>query len=514
MERLTCDIGTLMRVDFHFSTVVWGKWHSGVFLDVNLPSLLAPDNLAAFAERHNVLYRIFTSANDVKRIKSTKAFEQASQIVQFEFIECAVENTTNPIGMHHELWRRSITDAEKAGAMVLFVPPDVIWANGCMRHVAELAAAGKRAIFMTYMRVVSETCVPAAMERYLSQDGAVLNASSRELVSLMMDHIHPLTLTYLRDSPNFPIHPEFILWSVPGEGFLMRVLVREMFAYDPALVDLNQQALPAHPIDPEILHYINDSDDLFALSLAPLTKDIEWYAEYRRYDPLKIGSWWLTYDSPANDSVALCPFYVHAGPRDEARWRRVEMESDVLIQGAIGTREVLRIIGALADDTYRYLRQVLSLALMSTHLSRMVRVAGPITLFLPTNDAMLRWMFEEGAALIDAPRGRKLVDLILDHVIFGPLPLAERKDAVLNTAGGRTRRLTWVGDEPAIDGVALLVPPKPLGRDWSYRSDVWGIAVGSVLPPARSVLPAVAVGGEECQPREEAEPETGAKSCT
>jgi hypothetical protein len=76
----------------------------------------------------------------------------------------------------------------------------------------------------------------------------------------------------MHDSPNFPIHPELILWSVPGEGFLMRVLVREMVAYDPSLFDLNHQALLAHAPDLDDVHYVTDSDDVFALSFAPLAR--------------------------------------------------------------------------------------------------------------------------------------------------------------------------------------------------------------------------------------------------
>src|SRR6516164_8204503 len=101
-----------IRKTFQFSTVVWGPWHTGVFLDVNLTSLLAPGNLAAFAQKHDVSYRIFTSKND---------------------------------------------DARIAGAMILLIPPDVVWSNGAFGHIADIAALGKKAIFMTYMRVVSET---------------------------------------------------------------------------------------------------------------------------------------------------------------------------------------------------------------------------------------------------------------------------------------------------------------------------------------------------------------------
>jgi len=474
-------------VHFHFSTVVWGPWHTGVFLEVNLPSLLAPENLPAFAASHRVTYRIFTSAADAVRIQSTPSYKRASEIVPFEFIEVPVENIDDPIAMHHQLWRRSIVEAERAGAMILFVPPDVIWANGSFRHVAELASRGKRAIFMTYMRVISESCVPEARRRHLSADGAVLSASSRNLVDLLLENIHPLTLTYLRDSPNFPIHPEFILWSVPGEGFLMRVLVREMFAYDPTLVDLNQQALPAHALDPELSHFVNDSDDLFALSLAPLHKDMDWYADPQALDAFKIGSWWLTYDSPANDVAAGHHFYIHRGDRNDAKWRRVELQSDVLIRRLIGTREVLRAIRAITDRELSMARGILSAALFTTKLSFFARRGALLTLLLPTNGVLRRWALESGHDLL-AKGGRPLLVRLLDHVLVGRLPPMREGEgeAVVSTLRGGTRKLSWQDGNAHVDGVRLKGPGFPLAWDWSYGSDSWGIPIDAVLPPPLS----------------------------
>lgn len=463
---------------FHFSTVVWGEWHTGVFLDVNLPSLLAPDNLSAFVERFQVQYRIFTSPESARQIAQSPAFRRASEIVKFELIECKIDRTTNPIGMHHLLWNRSIDEAKSAGAMILFVPPDVIWANGALRHVAEIAQAGKRAIFMTYMRVVSETCVPEARRRHLAADGAVLDAQPRELVELAMQYIHPLTLTYMRDSENFPVHPEFVLWPVAGEGMLMRVLVREMFAYDPAMFELNRQALLAHPPDRDLVHYITDSDDLFALSLAPLRKDIDWYAHRRPLDVARIAQWWLTYDSPGNDVVAAEYFHVHRGDRTPALWRRAELQSDVLIQRVQGAREVLRTLTSIDHPAARHALRIGAMALIETRLARRVHAAQPFTLLVPQNDAILRWLLAGGETILASPRA--LLRVILGHIVIGRLDLRRGEDTVLRTLAGTRRQLSWENDAPRVDDVPL----SPEGFRFagkSYQSSNTGYLLDGVL---------------------------------
>ena len=472
-------------MDFVFSTVVWGPWHTGVYLDVNLPSLLASGNLAAFAQKHRVKYRIFTSSCDIARIEACPAYRRAREMVPFELIACPVEQAPNPIAMHHQLWRRSIEETRAAGAMILFVPPDVIWSNGSFRHVAEHFERGKRAVFMTYMRVISETCVPEVRRLHLAQDGVTIDAPSRRLVELALQHIHPLALTSLRDSPNFSIHPELILWPIAGEGFLMRVLVREMFAYDPRLFELNQQALPAEAPDPDLVHYITDSDDLFSLSLAPVAKDADWYARPQRLDPLKIGNWWLTYDSPANDFVASRYFYVHSVSRTPEKWRRAEIESDMVMKRIVGTREVLRVLSAIARDETRYAQQLLMLALVETKLAYVAHSRNPITVLIPPNPAVRRWMFEERETLTKPRLSRKLMDVVRDYVILGPLPLKPGKEADLKTARGGDRKLTWLGNQPLIDGVALQPPGFPLGANWSYTKDGWAFIIDGILPSSR-----------------------------
>jgi hypothetical protein len=463
-------------VYFHFCTAVWGPWHLGAFLGVNLPSLLAERNLPAFAARHKVLYRIFTSPADAARIKASAVFRRAERIVPFELVECVHEQPAQPIAMHHAIWRRSIDEARAAGAMVLFVPPDVVWSNGSYGHLADLAAQGKRAIFITYLRVVHETSVPEVKRRYANADATIIDAPARDLADLAMRHIHPLALTYLRHSPNFPVHPEFILWPVAGEGLSMRVLVREMFAYDPRLVDLNTQALAAHPIDPALVHHVTDSDDLFSLSLAPASQDIEWYLRPQRLEPLKVASWWLGYDSPLNDAIAAKYFRIHPVPCTPAAWRAVEQASDVLMRRMAGMREALRILSAVSDPDAEQSRRVLMMAIAATRLARMLPASDRLTILLPNNAAIMRWLLDGGDALLRPPYRMPLIDLLLDHAVLGHLADHNGQEASLTTLRGAPRRLTWREDTPLIDGVA--VRPRSIEAG-SHRAHL----IEAVLPP-------------------------------
>jgi hypothetical protein len=472
---------------FHFSTAVWGPWHTGVFLDANLPSLLAPGNLSAFAARHDVVYRIFSTRHDLHSIKKTPVFQLARQIVRFELIECALDAVDEPLIMHHRLWQRSINEAREAGAIVLFIPPDVVWSDGSFAHIAELVASGKRAILSTFVRVVCETAVPAVKRAFGKKDAPIIEVSPRQLVRVALEHIHPLSLTYMRDSPIFPIHPELVLWAVPGEGMLMRVLCRELFAFDPRRFHLNQKAQLEDVEDSDLIHLITDSDDLFALSLARLEQDVDWYSKPRRLSELEIGRWWLTYDSPANDIIVRKPVYIHDGPMTPAKWRRVEIESGFLVNRLLGIREILRAIIWMPRQATRYAQLVVSMALLETRLAELLDVASPVTLFIPTDAAMTRWMLGNGAKAYLSEPGRALAELILGHIVVGHIDLIPGRDETLVTAGQSRRQLSWTGNRPLLDGVAVGSPGVAVRHHWAYLLD-------DVLPatsPARRVHAAI-----------------------
>ena len=74
------------------------------------------------------------------------------------------------------VWRAATDHARRREAFVLLMPPDVAWANGSLAQLCTAIRSGKRAIFMTYPRVISETIVP---DIYFVRD----SESERQMVS-------------------------------------------------------------------------------------------------------------------------------------------------------------------------------------------------------------------------------------------------------------------------------------------------------------------------------------------
>src|SRR5262245_36128357 len=71
---------------FQLVTAVWGEWHTGVFLNFNIPSLLAPGNIPGLCSLQQGRYVIFTRRSDAERIAGSAAFSRLSRCLPVELI--------------------------------------------------------------------------------------------------------------------------------------------------------------------------------------------------------------------------------------------------------------------------------------------------------------------------------------------------------------------------------------------------------------------------------------------
>ena len=135
----------------------------------------------------------------------------------------------------------------------------------------------------------------------------------------------------------------------------------------------------------------------------------------------------------------------------------------------MGAREILRVLGLMARPDLREARRLLAMALAEFRLARALQLAGPATLLIPGNDAVLRWLIEGGDRSLEPARSRPFLEQILDHVIVGRVQFRSGQDSVLTTARRRDRSLTWRGGTALVDGIPVRTPGFPIGRRSAYR---------------------------------------------
>jgi len=465
-------------------SAVWGDWHINAHLTANVPTLLASKNLPELARRCDIAYRIYTRRSDFMRLMSSPVMKNLSRVVSVDLRILSEDKMANPYEAHQWAWQQATDDAKNSGHFILFIPPDVVWADGAFLHIPDLLLAGKKAIFMTYVRVVSDTFVPALQELGQKSEGAI-TVPSGDMVKLALHHLHPIMAASCHDCPYFPVHAEMILWPVRNEGLLVRVLAREMFLYDPSEIELTPMALMNRQCDAQDTVFIDDSDILFAVSLAPLGKDAAWHMEYRLATPLFLAQWWLRYDSPANDFIASARIRWHTGPMTLKAWRREEIRSDRLIRDTIMTREGLRIWRVINEMGHQKAASLLALAIGQRLFSKAFRNPSRAMIFVPSDEAFQRLCGDKIDELAKPENVGGLLTFLRHHVVFDPVASVSILDGKqlgpsahikLVTSAGQQLMITKARENLLVNGKDVLTLEGRVGHYTIYR-------INNVLDP-------------------------------
>lgn len=370
------------------SMTLWGDWHVDAFLKLNLRSMLAPGNMPEFASKIQTQYIIYTPASDQKRIEKSSAFQKLKELVEVRFVELSAEDIGQPIPTHQKIWDIAIRDALQRQSYIILMPPDVIWSENSLGHLADLVLKGKKAVFLNWhLRSVADTLIPQFYKKY-GENGENVCVSGQELVQMSLEHLHPICGAYLRNSECFPRHPEMIFWPVENEGVLMKVLALTPFIFDPRQVALTKTKLVAQCDKPEDMHFVTDSDDLFMVSLAPLGKDFDWYRRIEKMNYVSISKWWTYYDSGMNDLLVQANYRLHCKPCTEEVWQKREYSARILMRKLVYVRELYRIYAAARELKCNYAASIIASALYTGCAEHLLKKGAPVTVFLPEDDAL------------------------------------------------------------------------------------------------------------------------------
>lgn len=290
-----------------FSTCVWGDWHLNIFLDLNLKSLLLKNNLPFFSTQFNLRYIIYTSKNDLNKIKKHKNYLLLKEICDVE-IRVMTDFTGNIGVLHQKYWKICVKEAEIRNEIMAFIPPDVIWSNNTFRNINNYLSDGKKAIFISFLRCTSET--------FLNNSKNIEDFSSKSLLKKVMNNLNPLTLTYSINSGIIPLHSELLLWTDKNNGFLVRSLVREPTIFFPDIYRLTDTLTSSRNISPNICKVVDNSDEVFAVSFAPMLKDTDWYLGTEKFSYSRIAKWWTNYSTKLNDNISSKAILFHTKNRN------------------------------------------------------------------------------------------------------------------------------------------------------------------------------------------------------
>jgi hypothetical protein len=263
----------------HIIVAVWGKEYIDTYLNVSLPSQLAPDNLKSLIDHKNIVYKIFTVKNDEEYIKNHPIYQKLEAHVNTRII-CInnVEEKSKFAGLNvkfynlTKLHNRAIKEADIDNAAIIFLFPDYVLADNTFATLFKIHQMGYRAILTLTLRIKKETAISYLMGKYYSEQGRCLTVSARELTHVALQYLHPIEKSYFWGDglSSFPIHA---YWPVKDEGLLARCFYLHPLLIHPAIRgESSMITIDADYIDrscPNLrdIYVIRDSDELTCLEL-------------------------------------------------------------------------------------------------------------------------------------------------------------------------------------------------------------------------------------------------------
>lgn len=398
---------------FVVTTCVWGDLHLKALLEVMLPTLLAAGNLPKLSQQFDVTYRISTTHRDARYLDRQSIVNQLRRHVRTEFV--VATDADNPEPIHHVNWyHQAIMEAREAGALVAFLPPDVAWSNSTVGNMGRHMLEGKLGTAMPYLRVISETLIPAMAELARGQDGSI-DIPPGELVRLAVKHLHPLSAVAVAGSRHGRPSLEK-LWHIPGEGLLLRHMVRELFSFDPQRVEITHLWYAGAGVKPEDLHLVTDSDEMLFLSLAPLRKDVPLYLQDHEIDgiDMALSSLHPLNDTPLNSHFAKQPVRLHYGAMTRSLWRKAEVKANATAKAAIVAREAIQVWEAIkSTQKCAIAAKLLAAALHNSPMTRRWPYDCALRILVPTDAAFDRSV---PTRLLSASARDHLYKWLLAHV--------------------------------------------------------------------------------------------------
>ncbi len=316
---------------FHMLVPVWGAAFRRMFAEISLPSQLSPGNLPALPHGDRCLYHLFTTAGDASWLDGQAAMARLRSLMPVR-VTIIDRGAASSHALMSECLRQGVWAADDVDAASLFVNPDFVVADGTYAALARLAAAGRRVVFTTGIRLLKESVEPELAAR---RDGdGVLAIAPRELVEVAMRHLHPISTKHFWDDGEGDLIPANLFWTVADEG-----LLAHCFHLHPLLVypeckrvvfggtvddDFVEMACPSGDD-----HVVTDSDDLLVCEISGWHHRVE--TRFRKGVVDDLVTWAEANTDSRHRRLVRVPIRFHSTATTEPLWNAAEHAAKAVV---------------------------------------------------------------------------------------------------------------------------------------------------------------------------------------
>jgi hypothetical protein len=312
---------------YHLVTPVWGESYTRLYLEVVIPAQLAAGNLSAFSDNPNNRYVIFTRATDAERIRASAVYAQLNNLMTVS-IQLIEEEIRVPHDTMSNCFRRGINEAEAADAAVVFLTPDLVFANGSFAALKRLCEQGADVVYIPGIRTLKHS-VSSVLKTYF-QDGRIA-VPPRELMRIALDHLHPLADSSWWEEGDGDLLPANIYWRVGNEGLLGRcshlhpLLVAPQRKKPIFFGTVDDDFVPAACPNETRDYVVTDSDELLAIELSNPGR--HFLTGFRKGSIDDVVTWAEQFTDTRHRSLFRRQVRLHVGIQNASLWAEAERKA-------------------------------------------------------------------------------------------------------------------------------------------------------------------------------------------
>jgi len=360
----------------YFMVPFWGRRYREYFVDLCLPSLLAPNNLPLLRAEDGHRFLMATTREDWEAIEGLPIMGRLRAHATPTWIEVgdpqalpegeifAQYNTT--IWHQNHCQKKMVEVAYRDRAYGCLLCPDFILSDNLVATLLKYAREGYHLVLCPALRQKQEAVLEELRRRglldetrRLSQTAQALTLTPRDAADLFVRHLHPEMWSFEEGGDHVPPpRSPFYYWRVPGErGMLLHTFFGIPILMDYAVIPADHaQCLDRDTL--ENIYYsrnfadrkwrvIEDSDETCMVSLTPESTS---FTETEKEHPLlgrlfgysrlrNLRESMKYYAGRNRDTMRRdlfrMPIRLHKAGLDEV-WANVERRSNLMIRLAVG----------------------------------------------------------------------------------------------------------------------------------------------------------------------------------
>jgi hypothetical protein len=354
---------------FYFMIPFWGEAYRDYFVDMCLPSLLAPHNFPILNADEGHRFLIATTKADWAAIENLPIIQTMRKHVTPVLLDIEPPGATPP-GSSQAVWQQNhcqrllVEAAYNARALACMLWPDIILSDGMVSALQRWAAAGHELVLFASLRHSREAVVSQLKTRNIlspvekhSLTSRPITLAPRALADISVRNLHPEVSIFDVSDPRLPMVAPFIFSQVPGDrGIIIHTFAGQPILMDFAAIDEHDTECLNHDIFEHVyvdrnfstnkIHFVSDSDEFGILSLTPAAVGQLPDSPLARRTRLKT---WLALLCCVRAAMKLqtsknrrirrdmfrVPIRWHTLDIDEV-WKKQEIEFDALIERTVG----------------------------------------------------------------------------------------------------------------------------------------------------------------------------------